>query len=182
METVNLSGLKNNPSEALRKAHQGVVVVLHRDKPDALMVGIELAGGLDAKGVKPALATALFRDGNLSLVRAARLAEMPLGDFLAHLSRLGIAVVTPGIQTRPHGTWIPSSHGSPRPERCEPLDRARPLAIARQGSARALPGARSSSARAGGLPAQTVRRLGRAQPPHPPAIRPGLAREDPRRR
>jgi predicted HTH domain antitoxin len=38
------------------------------------MVGIDLAGGLDAKGVRPALATALFRDGNLSLVRAARLA------------------------------------------------------------------------------------------------------------
>ena len=94
METVNVSGLKNNPSDALRKSHQGVVVVLHRDKPDALMVGIELAGGLDAKGVKPALATALFRDGSLSLVRAARLAEMPLGDFVAHLSRLGIPVVS----------------------------------------------------------------------------------------
>jgi len=94
METVNVSGLKNNPREALRKSHQGVVVVLHRDKPDALMVGIELAGVLDAKGVKPALATALFRDGNLSLARAAHLAEMPLGDFVAHVSRLGIAVVS----------------------------------------------------------------------------------------
>jgi predicted HTH domain antitoxin len=94
METVNVSGLKNNPSEALRKSQQGVVVVLHRDKPDALMVGIELAGVLDAKGVKPALATALFRAGNLSLVRAAQLAEMPLGDFVAHVARLGIAVVS----------------------------------------------------------------------------------------
>jgi ribosomal protein L10 len=52
METVNVSGLKNNPSEALRKCHQGVVVVLNRDKPEALMVGIELAGVLDAKGVE----------------------------------------------------------------------------------------------------------------------------------
>jgi hypothetical protein len=34
----------------------------------ALMVGIEVAG------VRPALATALFRDGNLSLARAARAA------------------------------------------------------------------------------------------------------------
>jgi predicted HTH domain antitoxin len=70
-----------------------VVVVLNRDKPDALMVGVDLAGVLDAKGVKPALATALFRDGNLSLARAARLADMALGDFVAHVSRLGIAVV-----------------------------------------------------------------------------------------
>ncbi len=66
METVNVSGLKNNPSEALRKSHQDVVVVLNRDKPDALMVGIELVGALNAKGVKAALPTALFRDGNLS--------------------------------------------------------------------------------------------------------------------
>lgn len=93
METVNVSGLKNNPSEALRKSHRDVVLVLNRDRPDALMVGIELAGGLDAKGVKPALATALFRDGKLSLARAARLAEMPLSEFIAHLSRAGIPVV-----------------------------------------------------------------------------------------
>jgi predicted HTH domain antitoxin len=93
METVNVSGLKNNPSDALRKSHRDVVLVLNRDRPDALMVGVELAGGLDAKGVKPALATALFRDGSLSLARAARLAEMPLAEFIAHVSRLSIPVV-----------------------------------------------------------------------------------------
>jgi predicted HTH domain antitoxin len=93
METVNVSGLKNNPSEALRKARRDVVLVLNRDRPDALVIGVELAGGLDAKGVKPALATALFRDGSLSLARAARLAEKPLSQFIAHLSRLGIPVV-----------------------------------------------------------------------------------------
>ena len=74
METVSVSGLKNNPSEALRMAKRGVVLVMNRDKPDAMMVGIETAKVLDAKGVRPALATALFRDGHLSLARAARLA------------------------------------------------------------------------------------------------------------
>jgi predicted HTH domain antitoxin len=93
MDSVNVSGLKNNPSDALRKARRGVVVVMNRDKPDALMVGIEAAGVLDARGVRPALATALFREGNLSLASAARLAEMPIGDFVTHLSRLGIPVV-----------------------------------------------------------------------------------------
>ena len=62
-------------------------------RPDALMVGIEAAGVLDARGVRPALATALFRDGALSLARAASLAGMPLGEFVRHVSRLGIAVV-----------------------------------------------------------------------------------------
>ncbi len=93
METVNVSGLKNNPSEALRLAHRDVVVVMNRDQPDALMVGVEMAGVLNVNGVKPALATALFRDGHLSLVRAARLADMPVARFVAHVSRLGIPVV-----------------------------------------------------------------------------------------
>ena len=93
MEVVNVSGLKNNPSEALRMARKDVVVVMNRDTPDALMVGIESAGLLDASGVKPALATALFRDGHLSLVRSAKLADMAVPEFAQHVSRLGIAIV-----------------------------------------------------------------------------------------
>lgn len=93
METVNVSGLKNNPSEALRLAHKDVVVVMNRDRPDAMMVGVEMAGVLEAKGVRPALATALFRDGHLSLARAAALADMGVAKFVSHVSRLGIPVV-----------------------------------------------------------------------------------------
>jgi len=93
METVNVSGLKNNPSEALRLAHRDVVVVMNRNLPDALMVGIESLGVLDARGVRPALATALFRDGNLSLARAAHLAGMRVSEFASHVSRLGIPVI-----------------------------------------------------------------------------------------
>ena len=93
MEVVNVSGLKNNPSEALRLARKDVVVVMNRDTPDALLVGIESAGLLDASGVRPALATALFRDGHLSLVRSAKLAGMGVPEFAQHVSRLGIAIV-----------------------------------------------------------------------------------------
>jgi predicted HTH domain antitoxin len=93
MEAVNVSGLKNNPSKALRLAHRDVVVVMNRNMPDAVMVGIELLGVLEAKGVRPALATALFRDGNLSLVRAAGVAGMSVSEFVCHVSRLGIPVV-----------------------------------------------------------------------------------------
>jgi predicted HTH domain antitoxin len=45
-------------------------------------------------GARTALAAALFRDGGFSLARAARMAEMPMGNFIAHLSRLGISVVS----------------------------------------------------------------------------------------
>jgi predicted HTH domain antitoxin len=93
MEAVNVSGLKNNPSEALRLAHQDVVVVMNRNEPDSVMVGIDSLGVLGIKGVRTALATALFRDGNLSLVRAARVAEMTVSQFVSHVSRLGIPIV-----------------------------------------------------------------------------------------
>ena len=55
MQTVGVSGLKNNPSRALRMAHQGVVLVMNRDKPDELMVGIEFSKVWDAKGVRPGI-------------------------------------------------------------------------------------------------------------------------------
>jgi predicted HTH domain antitoxin len=35
----------------------------------------------------------LFRDGHLSLARSARLAQMSVAAFIAHLSRLGIPAV-----------------------------------------------------------------------------------------
>jgi predicted HTH domain antitoxin len=93
METVNVSGLKNNPTDALRKARNDVVIVMNRDRPDAAMVGLGATGILDQRGVRAALATALFRDGNLSLARSARVAAMPLAEFIVHLSRLKIAVI-----------------------------------------------------------------------------------------
>ena len=93
MLTVNVSGLKNNPSEALRNARNDLVVVMNRDQPDAVLVGLQSGKLLSEPGARAALATALFRDGGLSLARAARMAQMPLAAFIAHVPRLGIAVV-----------------------------------------------------------------------------------------
>ncbi len=122
MDTVSVSGLKNNPSEALRKANKGVVLVMNRDKPDALMVGVESSKVLDAIGGRPVLATALFKYGHLSLARAARLAEMPLGLFVSHLSRLGITMVHGAADDAPQGMetldqWL----AAPRLSRSSPF-------------------------------------------------------------
>ena len=94
MHAVNVSGLKNNPSEALRNARDDVVVVMNRDQPDAMLIGLQSGKLLSEPGARAALATALFRDGGLSLVRSARMAQMPLAMFITHVSRLGISVVT----------------------------------------------------------------------------------------
>ena len=93
MKTVNVSSLKNNPSEALRMAHDDIVLVMNRNEPDALMIGLKSAKIIGMPGVRKALATALFKDGDLSLARSAKLADMPLADFIAHVSRIGIPVI-----------------------------------------------------------------------------------------
>ncbi len=93
MKTVNVSGLKNNPSEALRMAHDDLVLVMNRNEPDALMIGLKSSKIIGMPGVRKALATALFKDGDLSLARSAKLADTPLADFIAHVSRLGIPII-----------------------------------------------------------------------------------------
>jgi predicted HTH domain antitoxin len=70
-----------------------MVVVLNRDHPDAVLMGLDQDGLLQAPGVRAALATALFRDGELSLARAARVAAMDTATIISHLSRLGIPVI-----------------------------------------------------------------------------------------
>ena len=93
MKSVNVRELKNNPSEALRQAREGLVVVMNRDKADALLVHLVDDMLLGMPGVRLALATALYRDGNLPVGRAARLAGVSTVEFIQHLSRSGIPVV-----------------------------------------------------------------------------------------
>ncbi|MBM5816743.1 MAG: type II toxin-antitoxin system Phd/YefM family antitoxin [Cyanobacteria bacterium K_Offshore_surface_m2_239] len=120
MHAVSISGLKHNPAEALRQAKAGPVLVLNRDRPDALLIGLEQGGLLQVPGVRAALATALFRDGELSLARAARVAEMEVGSFINHLGRLGIAAIrlTAAETGADLGTleqWLQSSSPTPAP-------------------------------------------------------------------
>ena len=93
MKSVNVSGLKNNPSEALRAAHDDIVLVMKRNEPDAIIVGVQQTKSLDMPGVRLALATSLFKNAELSLARSANVAMMPLVDFITHLSHLKIPVI-----------------------------------------------------------------------------------------
>lgn len=42
---------------------------------------------------KPSLATAMLKNGDLCLARSAKLADMPLANFIAYISCLGIPVI-----------------------------------------------------------------------------------------
>jgi len=53
--------VKNNPTNALRKSHEDIVLVLNRDRPDAIMVGLNKDGELGHPGVKVALATVIYK-------------------------------------------------------------------------------------------------------------------------
>lgn len=94
MQVVNVRQLKSNPSTALKSAKHGLVVVMNRDRPDALIIGFEqLTGVADMAHVRQAVAVSLFKDRLLSLGNAAKMAGESLSVMLTRLTRLGIPVV-----------------------------------------------------------------------------------------
>jgi predicted HTH domain antitoxin len=91
MQAFNNRQLKNNPSTALRAAHDDdMVVVMNRDNPTALLVDLEKIATPDLDSVKVALAISLFKDGVISLGSAARMAKQNLSDMMTLLSSLDI--------------------------------------------------------------------------------------------
>ncbi len=91
MQAFNIRQLKNNPSTALRAAHDDdMVVVMNRDNPTALLVDLEKIATPDLDAVKVALAISLFKDGAISLGSAARMAKQNLSDMMTLLSSLDI--------------------------------------------------------------------------------------------
>jgi len=94
MHAVNVSELKNNPSQALRRARKAPVIVMKGHEPEAIIFHLDKEALLSKSGVLPALAAALFKDGHLSLGRAAKLADMPIGEFIPYLGNQGIPAIT----------------------------------------------------------------------------------------
>ncbi len=93
MKAVSVCELKNNPSAALRAARENPVIVLKRQRPEAVLVHLEGDSILGEPGIRLALATALYREQNISLGRAARFSGLPLAEFIQYVSQLGIPVI-----------------------------------------------------------------------------------------
>ena len=68
-------------------------MVLNRHRPEALLVHLDGESLLSAPGIRRAIATALYREQSLSLGQAARFSGFGIGEFIRHVSRLGIPVV-----------------------------------------------------------------------------------------
>ncbi len=93
MHAVNVSTLKNNPTQALQWAQKEPVVVMNRSKPYALMFGTDSMPGDSTPHARLALAVALFKEGGLSWMQAAKYAQCSASEFMKHLSRLGIPII-----------------------------------------------------------------------------------------
>lgn len=94
MQATNVRSLKKNPSLALRLAREtGPVLVLKGNEPDALLVHLDESLTGTESGIRPALAASLYREGCVSLGKAAEVSGLSVSEFIDHLGGLGIDVV-----------------------------------------------------------------------------------------
>lgn len=92
MQTFSIRDLRERSGELTREAEAGhLSLVTKRGQP--LFVAVPVSEELLDKGTRVSLAEHLFKEGILSLGKAAKVAGMPYVLFSEHLSRLGIAIV-----------------------------------------------------------------------------------------
>ncbi len=92
MQIFTIRELRERSGELSREADQGrLALVTRHGQP--LFVSVPFTDELLQAGVHTALAVNLFKSGDLTSARAAKLAGMSLSQFLAHLSAQGIPVV-----------------------------------------------------------------------------------------
>jgi len=92
MQTFTIRELRERSGELSREAEAGrLALVTRRGQP--LFVSVPFTDALLEAGVHTALAAGLFNSGCITSARAAKLAGMPLAQFLDYLGAQGIPVV-----------------------------------------------------------------------------------------
>ena len=92
MQTFTIRELRERSGDLSREAEEGrLALVTRHGQP--LFISVPFTDELLEAGVHTALAVSLFKSGELTSARAAKLARMSLPKFLAHLSVQGIPVV-----------------------------------------------------------------------------------------
>jgi predicted HTH domain antitoxin len=92
MQTFTIRELRERSGDLSREAEAGrLALVTRHGRP--LFVSVPFTDELLEAGVHTALAVGLFKCGEMTSAQAAKLAQMSLPRFLAHLSVQGIAVV-----------------------------------------------------------------------------------------
>ncbi|MGA1289556.1 MAG: UPF0175 family protein [Rubrivivax sp.] len=92
MHTFTIRELRERSGDLSREAEEGrLALVTRHGQP--LFVSVPFTEDLLEAGVHTALAVNLFKSGEMTSARAAKVARMSLSQFLAHLSAQGIPVV-----------------------------------------------------------------------------------------
>jgi len=92
MQAFTIRELRERSGDLSREAEQGrLALVTRHGQP--LFVSVPFTDELLDAGVHTALAVNLFKNGDITSARAAKLARMSLPQFLAHLSAQGIPAV-----------------------------------------------------------------------------------------
>ena len=92
MQTFTIRELRDRSGDLSRAAEEGqLALITSHGQP--LFISVPFTDDLLEAGVHTALAVNLFKSGEMTSGRAAKLARMSLPQFLAHLSAQGIPVI-----------------------------------------------------------------------------------------
>lgn len=92
MQSFSIRDLRERSGELSREVEAGKLSVVTRHG-HPLFVTVPFSEELLSHGVHITLATQLFKEGNLSLGKAAKLAGMSLAEFTEHVSDQNIPIV-----------------------------------------------------------------------------------------
>lgn len=92
MQSFSIRDLRERSGALSKEIEQGNLAVVTRHG-HPLFIGVPFSEELLGQGVHITLATRLFKDGDVSLGKAAKIASMSIAQFCEYVSRLGIPVV-----------------------------------------------------------------------------------------
>jgi len=92
MKTIGVRALRENPGVLSQSAAAGELVLI-TNRNDPISLAIPFDDDLLRAGVHVSIALKLYAEGVLTLPKAARLAKMPVEEFMKRLTCLDIVVV-----------------------------------------------------------------------------------------
>jgi predicted HTH domain antitoxin len=92
LDVFTAQDLARRPEDLFRDAEQGKLSLITKDGRPA-MVAVPFDERLLDLGIHRTMAVHLFESGQTTLSQSARIADVPLVDFIEILGRLGIPVV-----------------------------------------------------------------------------------------
>jgi len=92
MQSFSIRDLRERSGALSKEVERGNLSVVTRHG-HPLFISVPFSAELLNQGVHITLATKLFKEGDISLGKAAKIAKMPIAEYSEHVSRLGIPVV-----------------------------------------------------------------------------------------